>query len=875
MTSLRLAFRLARRELRGGLGGFRIVLACLALGVAAIAGIGSLARAVEDGLARDARTLLGGDLSFSLVNRPAGAAETAWLARHGTVSVVADLRAMAYVPAQNGAAARPLGKDRLLVELKAVDARYPLYGEVTVGGTAGDAAVVGRDALALLLAPQGGRYGAIVDPLLLTRLDLRIGDAVKIGSTVLDIRGALQHEPDRAPRLFTLGPRVLVSDAALQASGLVQPGSLIFYQYRLKLPPPAAAPAAVAAAKAAFPEAGWRIRGTAEAAPGLDIFLTRLTLYLTLVGLTALLVGGLGISSGVKAWLDGRTATIATMKCLGAPANLVFLAYLVEVLILAGVAIAAGLAAGAALPALLAGALENLLPVRLEISVYPLPLLLAAAFGLLTVLAFSLWALGAAREVPPALLFRSAVAPAAARPRRAVLVATIACAAALAVLAVATAADRLMAGLFVVATIGAFALFRGGAWLIMRAALAASRRGASRKGGSRKGGSYKGARRAVLRFALANLHRPGSPAARIVLALGLGATVLVTIALLEGNLDRQLREQLPDRAPAFFFIDILPHEVAAFDAAVRSVPGAAGLERTPMLRGRIARINGVPVAKAKVAANVRWAVDGERGITYAAAPPPAADIVAGTWWPADYKGPPLVSFDANLAAGMGLAVGDTLTFNILGREITARIANLRRIRWRSLGINFTTIFAPGTLEGAPQSDIASVHVPPESELALLTAVTDALPNVSAIRVRDALAQAADMFRQVGFAIRITALITLAAGLLVLAGAVAAGHRRRVYDAVVFKVLGATRWRIVGAFLIEYGLIGLATALLAAILGAALAWAIVVHVMHASFALLPLVAAGTAAIAAALALAFGFVGIWRALGQKAAPLLRNE
>jgi len=854
VKALALAFTLARRELRGGIKGFRIVLACLALGVAAIAGIGSLSRAIEDGLARDARKLLGGDIAFQLVHRPAGAAELAWLAERGTVSTVAELRAMAYAHGNGGASAEP-GKDRLLVEVKGVDARYPLFGDVEADGR-----ILDSRALAEKLASRDGKFGALVDPLLLTRLGLKPGALLKIGGIQIEIRGTLELEPDRATRLFTLGPRVLVSEEALAATGLIQPGSLVYYQYRLKTAAAMPPAAAIAAAKTAFPEAGWRIRGTAEAAPGLDTFLTRLTLYLTLVGLTALLVGGLGISSGVRAWLDGRTGTIATLKCLGAPAALIFGVYLIEVLILAGIAILVGLAAGTGLPLLLAGPLESLLPVKLEISVYPLPLLLAAGFGLLTVLAFSLWALGAAREVSPALLFRSTVAPVEARPRRSYLVATALCAVALAALAIVTATDRFMAGLFVAAVIGTFALFQGGAVLITRTAKMASRRGT---------------RSAVLRFALANLHRPGSPVARIVLALGLGATVLVTIALLEGNLDRQLREQLPERAPSFFFIDILPNQVEAFDAAVNAVPGAAGLERTPMLRGRITRINSVPVGQAAVAANVRWALDNERGLTFAATPPSGSEIVAGKWWPADYKGAPLISFDANLAEGMGLKVGDTLTFNILGREVSATIANLRKIHWRSLGINFTVIFAPGTLEGAPHSHIAAVHVPPKAETALLTSVTDKLPNVSAIRVRDALDQAAGVFEQVGFAVRATAMVTLAAGLLVLAGAVAAGHRRRVYDAVVFKVLGATRRRVMGAFLIEYGLIGLATAIFAAILGAILAWAIVTQVMNAPFALLPQTAAGTALIAAAIALAFGFFGIWRAMGQKAAPLLRNE
>ncbi len=859
MNQLGLAWRLALRDLRGGLRGFRIVIACLALGVAAIAGIGSVARGIDDALKRDGAVLLGGDLAFALAHRPAPSEALAWLAARGTVSTVLDLRAMAYIDPTGSAArvAKQPGQetDRLLVELKGVDRHYPLYGSAEIDGTPLDAA-----AIATLLARRDSVWGAAADALLLARLGLTSGNRLKVGSITVELRGVLTREPDRATRLFTLGPRLMVSEAAVAASGLLQPGSLVFYQHRLRLAPGQNASAAAKAAQTAFPDAGWRVRGVGEAAPGLEVFIERLSLYLTLVGLTALLVGGLGVASGVKAWLDGRVGTIATMKCVGAPAPLIFRIYLIEVLLLAGVAIALGLALGAGLPLLLGGPLESILALRLEPALHALPLLTAAAFGVLTVLVFSLWALGAARDVAPALLFRSVVAPLHARARREYLVATLGAAALLMALAVGIAADRFVALLFVAAIAAAFLIFYGAALLVVRAARALSR---------------AGRRRALLRFALANLHRPGAPVARMILALGLGATVLVVVALIEANLSRQLREQLPERAPSFFFIDIQPSQLAAFEAAVRSVPQANGLERTAMLRGRIARINGTPVAEAQVDQNARWALDNERGLTYAATPPPGGEIGAGRGWPADYQGPPLISFDSNLAAGMGLKLGDTLTFNILGRELTATIANLRRIRWRSLGINFTVVFAPGTLESAPHSFIASAHVPRAAETALLTAVTDRLPKVSAIRVRDALDQAASVFEQVGFAVQLAALVTVAAGLLVLAGAVAAGHRRRVYDAVVLKVLGATRRRILAIFLLEYGFLGLATAMLAALLGSVIAWAVMTQAMRAPFEWLSVTAAGTALIAAAIALVFGFAGTWRALGQKPAPLLRNE
>jgi putative ABC transport system permease protein len=489
---------------------------------------------------------------------------------------------------------------------------------------------------------------------------------------------------------------------------------------------------------------------------------------------------------------------------------------------------------------------------------------MAAAYGALTVLAFSLWSLGQAREVSPGILFRSAIAPPTQRPHGAYIVATVAVAAALAALAILTADNRPLAAIFVVSVMAAFLMFQALSGLATRAAAAASR---------------SGIERATLRFALANLHRPGAPVARIILSLGLGATVLVAIALIQGNLTREVREQLPDQAPSYFFIDILPHQVKDFEDAVATVPGAKGLTRVPMLRGRIARIDGMTVDEAvqrgRIQPEVRWAVDNERGLTYAATPPAGSEVVAGQWWPADYKGEPLISFDAQLAQGMGLKVGDTIAVNVLGREITGRIANLRRIHWRSLNVNFTIVFSPGVLERAPHSHIASVNVPEAAETRLVATVTDKLPNVSAIRVRDALETAGQVFEQIGFAVRITALVTIAAGLLVLAGAVAAGHRRRIYDAVVFKVLGATRRKILGAFLLEYGLLGLVSALLAAGFGSLVAYVILEQAMRIGWSFLPAAAFGTALVAAVTAIGFGFVGVWRAMGQKPAPLLRNE
>lgn len=834
-----LALRWARRELRGGLRGFRIFLACLALGTAVIAGVGSLAAAVSTGLKENAHAMLGGDVELHLVHRTATPEQLAYLRRSGTLSAVAAMRAMAR---------RSDDAARSLVELKAVDDAYPLYGEV---------ALAPAQPLAAALAERDGHWGAAVAPELLDRLKLHLGDNIRVGDASFTVRATLTHEPDAATGGFEFGPRVMIAAPALATTGLVQPGTLIGYSYRLRLPPGGDVAAFVAAVKRDFPDAGWRIREFGNASPMLQRLLDRVTIYMTLVGLTALLVGGVGVGNAVRAYLAGKTATIATLKCLGAPGRLIFATYLAQILALALAGIAAGLALGALTPLLSAPLLANF-PIALSQGIYPAPLALAALFGLLTTLAFALWPLAAAREVAAASLFRALVDPTPRRPRAPCVAATALAALALAALAVATASDRRTAFWFVLGALGALAAFR-----LLAAALVSAARRAGRP------------RHPGLRLALANLYRPGAPTADIVASLGLGLTVLVAIALVQGNLAETLDERLPQHAPSFFFIDIEPSQAAAFDRLVTAMPGVSQVERVPSLRGRITELNGVPVDQVKVKSEARWAVSSDRGLTYAATPPKGSRIVAGRWWPAGYHGPPLVSIDAEIARGMGLGLGDTLTVDVLGRDVTATIANLREVDWTSLGINFVLVFSPGLLDGAPQMDVATARAAPGGEAALERAVTDRFPNVTAISVADAIQAVSGIVAAIAVGLRAIAAVTLAAGTLVLAGAVAAGHHRRVYEAVVLKVLGATRRDVTRIFLIEYGLVGLVTASIAAALGTAAAWLVLTRVMHQDWDFLPKAVAATALLATVLTLAAGYLGTWRALGAKPAPYLRNE
>ena len=837
----RLAWRLAQRELRSGLTGFRVFLACLFLGVAAIAAVGSVSTALLDGLRQNARTILGADLEVRLVHREADDVERAFLETQGELGHMIRLRAMARGEAPDAR--------RKLIELRGVDDSYPFYGETLL-----------EPAMSLdeALRPQDGVYGIAVEPSLLGRLGVALGDRLRIGETVFELRALLASEPDRASRSFLLGPGALVTLEGLVETELIQPGSLVYHYYRLRLPPGETAAAVKERLQESFPTAGWRLRDPQGAAPGIRRFLHRVTLFLSLVGLTALLVGGVGVGNAVRSYLDSRSGTIATLKCLGAPGRLIFRSYLLQILALALVGVAAGLAVGAVAPYLVDAFVGDSLGWRASLGVHPEPLIKAGAFGLMTALTFSLWPLARARSIAPAALFRDLVLPArgevAPGSRLAVAVAGVA----LAALVFYGSNDRAIALWFIFGTLAAFALFRLAGLAVVRLARQVPR-----------------PRRPGLRLALANLHRPGAPTPSVVLSLGIGLTVLVAIALVEGNLARQIDRSLPEEAPAFFFIDIQPDQAAPFEDLVRAQPGVRGLERVPMLRGRISAVNGASPQDLQISPNVAWVFRGDRGLTWSREAPSGTELVEGAWWPADYAGPPLVSLDAEVGEALGLLPGDKLTVNILGRNLEVEIANLRRIDWGSLGINFVMVFSPGALEGAPQTQIATVRVDPEAEDGLEQAVADSFANVSAIRVREVLQTVSDLMGRLSLAVRAIAGLTLVAGVLVLAGAIAAGRLRRRYDAVVLKVLGAARRTVAGAFIVEYGLLGVLTATIAAALGSLAAYLILTYVMRVDFVFIAPAVVVTAALGTLVTLLVGFLGTWTALSQKAAPLLRNE
>jgi putative ABC transport system permease protein len=808
--------------------------------------VSSLASGLAEGLAREGRVILGGDLAFTLSLREAKPDERAFLERRGRVSVAATMRAMAR--AQDGRAA--------LVEVKAVDSAYPLYGTP---------ALEPQQSLAEALAERDRAFGAAVDRALLVRLDLKPGDRITLGAATIEIRATLTSEPDRLASGLGFGPRLLVSEQALRASGLLQPGTIVRWHYRLRLPDHASTDTAVqavtAAAQAQLPEAGWELRSRANASPALEQNVERFTQYLTLVGLTALLVGGVGIANAVKGHLDGRREVIATFKALGASGRRVFAIYFTQVLVLAGLAAIPGLLIGAALPFIVAWSFGPGLPLPFVPALHAGDPVLAFIFGLLTAATFAVWPLGHAHDVPVSALFRDEVASDRRWPPPGYVAATILLGCTLAVLAVELAYDRRIAVIFVAAAAAVFLLLRVVAALIMSVARRLPR-----------------PRSPLVRLALANTHRPGALTPSVVLSIGLGLAVMVALISIEGNLRRHFMAALPDSAPSFYFVDIPAADGQAFETFIRARAPRAALERVPMLRGRVVAANGVGAENLKPSTDALWALRGDRGITYGDALPAGSRLVEGQWWPSSYEGPPLISLETRIADGLGLKVGDKITVNVLGRNVTATIANLRAVDWQSLGINFVMVFSSATFRGAPHTDIATLTYPGgstrEEEAALLRAVADAFPAVVTVPVRDAVDAAGDIVVKLALAIRGAGALTLVVAMLVLGGALAAGHRHRVYDAVILKTLGATRPRLLCAYALQYLALGATTAVFGVAAGSAAAAWIIIKLMKLPFLWLPLPLLVVAIAAIAVMLVLGLIGTFTALGQKPARVLRN-
>ncbi len=844
--SLPFGLRFALRDLLGDPRGFGIFVACIIIGVAAISGVSGLSRSLAEGLAREGRTILGGDASFSLVARDLTPEQRAFFQARGRLSEVSLMRAMAR--RDDGEAA--------MVEIKAIDlAAYPAFGTVALEPAA---------PLAEALAERDGVAGVVVDPILLARLDVKLGDTLLIGNARVQLRAKLVSEPDKLAGGVGFGPRVMMTRAALDASGLVTPGTVIRHATRIALNgvvDDKEVKAFTTAANAAFPQAGWEVRTRDAVSPQFSRNLDRFAQLLTLVALTALVAGGAGVANAVQGFVERKRMQFAVLKALGATGSRVFAIALAQVMATAAFAILIGLAVGAIIPWAAAEGLRAAAELPVSAALDARGALTGALYGLLVTLIFALDPLGRAHEVSVAALLRDDTRSARLTRYRA---GAGAAALALAGLVIASSSDLKLGAAYVGAAILAFGALRGAAWLTMRAARALPR-----------------PRDARFRLALANIWRPKSLTPALIVSIGLTQTLLIALALVEGAIHKELARADAGEIPNFFFIDTPKTQAPAFNAFLTEQAPGAKIEHVPMMRGRIVEVKGVPVDRIAIADDQKWAFEGDRGVTFSAEIPANSSIAEGAWWPADYKGPPLVSLEQKVAEGIGVSVGDEIKVNVLGRETAAKVASLRKVDWRSYNINFIMVFSPDTFAAAPYMELFTIAYGAPSLAArdaldakLARETAKRFPMIVSVRVKEALAAVDKIAGQLALAARAAAGLAIVTAILALASAVASGQRARLHDAVVLKTLGATRGWLAMAYGLEFALVGLVASVIALAAGVGAAYAMVTIVMKIDFAFPAGVVAATTLGALAFTIGLGLAGTWRVLSRRPGPELRE-
>jgi len=877
-------FRMAWRETRAAWRHFTYFFICIALGVAALVGVGLFSANLEHAIQREARSLMAADVELRTTRllTPEAEAVLRRLDGRGVARMqVSELVAMAAV-----------SSGTQLVELKAVEPGYPFYGKLRA---------VPEDTLTALFT--GTR--ALAEEALLIRLNLEVGDTLKIGHAEFRIAGVLKKEPDRAAGAFSFGPRVLISRQSLAATGLVQPGSRVTHRHLLKLPEALSPKAVQGELAATFPDKTVRVSTYQDAQPMLRRFLRQLTMYLGLVGLITLMVGGIGVASSIRAFLKEKLETIAVLKALGAESGTILRVYLSQTLLLGVLGSLAGAALGAAFQVALPPLLKAWLPIELEFRLALLPFVRGMGMGLLTTVLFALWPLLEVRHVRPNLILRRGVADEAlGSPGRMAWAISGLLALALAGLALWQAGSWRAAGLFIGALVAALALLSATAWLVVRLARGLSRwrlqaslrlrrgeRGVPwrtvRLGAPGAGGCkpahrspFRGAHgpplQVVWRQGLANLYRPGSQTQTVLVSVGVAVMVILAIHLVERNILWEIGENVPTDAPTFFFIDIQPDQRDAFERLLVE-RGHTDARLTPLVRSRLWALNGQQVRRESYEDREHgWYFTREYVLTFLNELPKGNTITKGQWWDSGgSSGLPRVSIEEEAARRLGIDLGSTVEFDIQGAKVSGRIDSIRKVDWGNMSTNFYFIFEPGSLEGAPMTYVATMRVDPQEEVSLQRATVAAFPNVSAINIRAVLDSVAQVVDRISLVIRFMAALSILAGAVVLAGALAATRFRRIYEAMVFKAVGATRRVLASTFAVEYALLGAAAGVIGAGLAVGLAWGVGHWILEVKWLFQP--AAIVWGIGATIAgtVLIGFLSTYRILGQKPLPVLRRE
>ncbi len=837
------AITIALRDLRRGYGGFWVFFSCLALGVAAITAVTTISTSMLNGMDRDGRILLGGDLAISQQFKDL-TDEQVQLLNQNTESLTKFIELRTLMRTTDL-------QSSILVSLKAIDDVYPLYGQLELFD-----GVSFFDALASL----DNMSGAVVDESLIESKKVSLDDVITLGNSQFQVRGIIKNEPDRISSQgdYELWPRVIIHRDALAETGLVAFGSRSYFEYRMKLADSAAITDLYNLIQEEHPRLD--VRDFHNASPDLTEVIERLGVLLSLAGLATLLIGGVGASNAVRAYMNTRLPTIAILKCVGASTRFVLRVYIVQLTILSAIGVGIGIVAGLGITFLSAASIETLLSVPISITFTPQIAVLVILYGMLTAFLFTLWPLACSLETRPAALFRNVITNESQRASWIYMVITLGIGVLLATIVILNAYEKSFSVWFVVGVTIAWIVCRGMSAVIIQIARKIPR-----------------LRSPAARLAIANLHRPGAATSDIVLAVGLGLSVLVATAMVSMNLDRQMTTLIPEKAPSFFFVGIQSAQLEEFNQLVENTAKIEDLNILPYIPGRITKIKGMDPVAAMVDEEGEWIVDddGQRTFSYTAEALESGTIVEGDWWPENYEGPPLLSIHLDVATSFDLKVGDTITMNILGREIIGKVHNVRDLPWRSMQLNFAIMLSPEPLRSIPHSSVGTVRVIGDGEFQLQEAVASTFPNITVIRIKDVLNRVNTLILRGRNAARGISGITIIAGILVLTGIVISENRRRAYEGVLLKTIGASRRYILAAFSLEYLIQGSVAALIAVILGSIASWSIVTALMGWEWSFIGSSALYTVIIGLVISSTLGITGIWRALQHRPLQYLRND
>jgi len=836
-----LAMSIARRDLRGGLSGrartLGLLVAGVLVGVAAVALVGASSQSLRDGARQGGLEAVGGDLSLRLFHRAPTADELSAIAAEGKASVTAELRPMVQVGAKS-----------LLIELKGVDPAYPLFGQVVTEPA---------NTLTDLLQDRG----AVADAAVFDDLGLSLGDEIVIGANSYTLRAKLLAEPDRAFRAFSLGPRVMVALDSLPSTGLVTPGAEVYYYTRVKLAAQADAGKALGRIDERFPQSGWRMVNAHEGVPGIERTLAMVHVLLLFLGLGVMLVGGAGISGAVRAHITAKMDIIAILKSIGASPNVIALALGFEVMVGAGLGAALGVAVGALGPVVAAGALADQLPFALSPWPSVKALVGAAGFGVLVALLFAWWPLMAVRRVTTRQLLRERFDHTPGRIGWCGAVGALMIIAGLAALVFWVSPMPVLTVVFLLGGLMLALVFFGLGKVLMKLARGLSRR--------------LSAHSVLLRLALGNLHRGGAPTSAVVMALGLTLTLLVALDGIERAAGEHVATTLPTTAPDLVLFSIAKDRAEDLGAALDAWDGLQSKRIMPFLHARVEAIGGVAVRDLNIPASLNWVVRGDRGVSFADRMPADSTLTAGTWWEPQDESLQLLSVDTAIAAKLGLKVGDTITLNVSGLPVTGRIANLRTIDWTRLDLDFPILASPGALEAVPHTYAASLKAKPGRGAELEQLIAENFADLARVRVDGVILALSSALDAVVAGLRIAALMTGVAALVVLAGSVLQGLSARMDEALLFKILGAKRSQMLGHLAVEFAVLGVLVSVVAVPLGLAVA----AGVSRAAGLTGALIALGgglqLALIATMVTVAVGLIATWGAYTAAPSRYLRNR